>query len=428
MMRPPWWLFLLGATGAGLAAQGGAGCVTILGDFEQTTGAGQGGSAAGSSTTTSVGGGTAGSGGSAECDAGLSPCGPSCIDTQTTATDCGTCGHDCGGGLCQQGHCQPVTLHDGLDTVPYGVAAAGNAVFWARVGAVESCPAAGCGANPPTVVNADATTGGAPLTGTTIVSDGNFVEWLAYDPNMQSPGYPGPVMYGCHAAGCGGQNPTLGSATSPMAQLALVDTTLYASIGNPGGMIRTCTIGSCSGDPLSTYIASSGVDTGFGIVADAAFVYFTAGNDPVLGGAIKCPLAGCPTPASSRIQLFGHALFLAIVDGTLYSATTDDTIVGCDAINGCGGQPNVLASSQVGITAFVADGDRLFFAIGGSTDSADGELRACALPDCAGGPTPLVSGEPRPVSLAVRDGFLYWANAGLAGQTTTTAAIRRVRL
>jgi hypothetical protein len=429
---------LLTAT-ATLSSLCAASCVGILGDFEpgestatSTNPSGGGGGVAGTGGTTggtsSVGGTTAGGGGAGGgCENGLTPCGDGCIDTDTTATDCGTCGHDCGGGECSAGHCQPVTLAAELASVPWGVAAAGNAVFWSRSGRVESCPAVGCGGDPPTLIDDDATKAGQALAGTNILSDGNFVQWLAYTTNTSSPGFPGPVLYGCHAAGCGGSNPTLASATSPMEQLALRGTTLYASIGSPGGSVRTCTIGACSGDPLSTVIPSSGADPGFGIAADDEFVYFSAGGDPVYGGALKCPITGCPTPSSARIQLFKDARWLALVDGTLYSITSGDALVGC-SVDGCGGQPTQLATAQAGATALVADVTGAYFAIGGSTTAADGELRVCTLPSCEAGPTALVTGQARPVSLALAGGFLYWANAGLDGQTATTAAIMRIRL
>src|SRR5215471_1470026 len=37
-----------------------------------------------------------------------------CGDTQTSADNCGRCGHSCLGGTCDKGQCQPVTLATGI--------------------------------------------------------------------------------------------------------------------------------------------------------------------------------------------------------------------------------------------------------------------------------------------------------------------------
>jgi hypothetical protein len=44
------------------------------------------------------------------CTCTLSTCGGSCVDLQSDAANCGTCGHDCIGGTCSEGICQPFVL------------------------------------------------------------------------------------------------------------------------------------------------------------------------------------------------------------------------------------------------------------------------------------------------------------------------------
>jgi hypothetical protein len=44
---------------------------------------------------------------------GCTFCGSSCVDTLVDAQNCGACGHDCQGGACLAGACQPVTLFHG---------------------------------------------------------------------------------------------------------------------------------------------------------------------------------------------------------------------------------------------------------------------------------------------------------------------------
>ncbi len=144
------------------------------------------------------------------CPAGQTYCETACVDTMMAATDCGGCGLDCGGGSCSAGKCSPTAITSNLATAPYGIAVAGGQAFWVRSTAVENCPVTGC-ASAPHVINSDMTVTNAGLTGgTTIVTDGNFVGWLAGDPSTMSTGYPGPVFYSCHASGCNG-NPKLAS-------------------------------------------------------------------------------------------------------------------------------------------------------------------------------------------------------------------------
>ncbi len=65
-----------------------------------------------------------------------------------------------------------------------------------------------------------------------------------------------------------------------------------------------------------------------------------------------------------------------------------------------------------------ADANYVYFSLTGSTTTATGEIRACALPDCNGGvPVSVAKTQAQPVSIALDgQGFVYWANAGLYGQ------------
>jgi hypothetical protein len=56
--------------------------------------------------------------------------GASCVaDLATDSTNCGRCGHDCLGGACRAGKCQPTVFVDG-ETKPSGVTNDGVELFW----------------------------------------------------------------------------------------------------------------------------------------------------------------------------------------------------------------------------------------------------------------------------------------------------------
>src|SRR5262249_11527941 len=117
------------AWGAGCRQIAGVGDVTI--DVGAASGAG-GGTSSGSSSATSTA--TAGGGGTGGA--------PSCDDTQVDPKNCGVCGHDCQGGLCQFGFCRPVTLSD-APFGAYAIAVDETAVYWTDQFHVHLTPKAG---------------------------------------------------------------------------------------------------------------------------------------------------------------------------------------------------------------------------------------------------------------------------------------------
>ena len=104
-------------------------------------------------------------------------CDNSCVDTALSGDHCGACNHPCGGGTCAGGVCAPVLVASNI-TKPLGVAVAGGSAFWIRAGAIERCPVTGCTGAPSLVTDQVTISAGQPG-GTTIVSDGNQVAWLA---------------------------------------------------------------------------------------------------------------------------------------------------------------------------------------------------------------------------------------------------------
>ena len=82
-------------SGGGAGAAGASGAAGI---------GGEGGAGASGGTGGQAGGGTAGSSGT----------GGGCGDTSSDPANCGSCGHDCLGGACESGLCQPVVLREDI--------------------------------------------------------------------------------------------------------------------------------------------------------------------------------------------------------------------------------------------------------------------------------------------------------------------------
>jgi hypothetical protein len=121
-----------GSAGSGGSMTAGSGNGGKAGKPEMDGGGGDGGGSA------DGGDGSTGSGGG---DAGHLDSGAMCTaDTQNDKENCGHCGHSCGGGDCDHGHCQPVIVMDTTFTIPGETTAeprtqvtvsGGNAFYWA---------------------------------------------------------------------------------------------------------------------------------------------------------------------------------------------------------------------------------------------------------------------------------------------------------
>ena len=109
---------------AGCLASSALGCTLI--DLSALDGSGSNGVGASASTETGVGPGQS-------CPGSLTSCNDECVDTDTTAKHCGVCRHDCEGGECKSGVCQPALLWIGTQGDSFratGVELTGDEVYW----------------------------------------------------------------------------------------------------------------------------------------------------------------------------------------------------------------------------------------------------------------------------------------------------------
>jgi hypothetical protein len=65
------------------------------------------------------------------CDAGQTACTGTCVDTQSDTKNCGACGHDCLGGDCTLGKCQPFTIAQNQFQVTV-LAPTATQLYWSR--------------------------------------------------------------------------------------------------------------------------------------------------------------------------------------------------------------------------------------------------------------------------------------------------------
>ena len=108
-----------------------AGCASSTTD--SFAGGGSGGSDSSGSTSTATGG---------DACPGATLCGDACTNTAFDPSNCGACGHDCGGGTCDLGVCAPVVLRDSLASPAFDID--GTSFYFNSGSKVLSCPLAGC--------------------------------------------------------------------------------------------------------------------------------------------------------------------------------------------------------------------------------------------------------------------------------------------
>jgi hypothetical protein len=137
------------------------------------------------------------------------------------------------------------------------------------------------------------------------------------------------------------------------------------------------------------------------------------------GGVYVCKDA--KNDCANKFTLLLDTAQYVATNGTLAVVNQPSTgsIVTCDMTSGCSGSGTVLAKGESGVVALTADASNVYWAI-----QSTGTIRACALPNCPGGPRTLASAQAKPHAIVNDGDFVYWANEGA---TSTTGSIMRVR-
>ncbi len=315
------------------------------------------------------------------------PCFGSCVDLTSDGTNCGACGHDCQGGLCLGGLCQPVTLATGLDD-PTVIAVGPTGVFWTTFPASDAGAVMTCGLDGGPVTTLATETG----TPSGIAANTTHVYWADESIGVQE----------CAIGGCGA-GPTL-VAAGPAKDLAIDSSSVYWIQENPGvGLscpLAGCPVGADGGAEPTTLFSGQGYTQNLAI--DATSIYWS--GPP---GAFKCPLSGCPLDADG-----GDAVTVLATTGG-YGISVDSAnaywggpvvgLLAC-AIGGCGGMPRALAATAYPFNT-VSDGINVYW-----TDYTSGAIDRCAISGCGGQPTVMASGQ-RPFGIALDSTTIYWTDS-----------------
>jgi hypothetical protein len=311
-------------------------------------------------------------------------------ETRSDPHNCGRCGHDCLGGVCSSGVCQPVVLYsgdtpisivvDGADLLvavqavgsdtgyvfrctatdcqstktvlakgldnPWFAAKEGSSIYWvnfggsdagADPGTVMGCAKAGCPEGGPVVYSPEGggVDGGENMSG--FAANGSHLYWA----NVASIGFIGTV-YECVAEECAGTLAELSSSFGFPFAVAVDDSNIYWINSGPNQVLR-CALPSCGSTPeVFANIPFTGAVPFSGLALYADDVYWTQGSAE--GGVFTCPKSGCGASPTTLATGQASPTFVAVDDSGVYWANgSGGTIMQCP-LSGCKA-PNLLAST-----------------------------------------------------------------------------------
>jgi hypothetical protein len=322
-----------------------------------------GGGSDGSTTDHVADGGTVKEAGDASCDANLG----------SDPHNCGRCGHDCLGGACAGGACEPVLLYTG--NTPTSIVVDGPKLYVTVVtpepskGYVVRCTTTGDCATDNTVL-----AGGLDNPWFGVLQDAS-VYWADFS-GLDATTDPGSVM-GCPENGCPDAGPTV-----------------YSPDGggiDGGGMYG-----------YGVYVT--------GLTADPTYIYW-AGFEGVTGAIFRCVPGECSGTLAPLVEGFGVPYGVAVDPSYVYWINIGTNVVHRCALPSCGGGPQIfapitLAGGHLGLCGMALYEGEVYW----TENVAEGGVFECPSTGCGTTPKAMATGQGSPTFIAVDDSGVYWTN------------------
>lgn len=325
---------------------------------------------------------------------------PSCVDLKTDPKNCGTCGHDCVGGACTAGSCQPTTLATGQNAIMKLVPTAAK-LYWARsktntqTGGIYVADLDGQNATP--LYDAGAT---AYCTGLAVTSTAAYFDCAN-------------ELFRCALPSCS-SNPTPLLAVAGVGDVAFDATNdrLYFTIGTPynaqtGGYVAS--VPSTGGASTRLTIADQ---PGPGVLTiDSGFVYwldsgtYLSDNPQNNGGARKAPFGtNQPVTVVAADPTGTDWAALALQGGTVYWSGFSGSTGQIRSAPTVGGSPSTYTATVTKSPArtVVADASYVYW-----SEDQTGIYRCeknCTKPT-------LIATSATTLALAQDTASIYWANS-----------------
>jgi hypothetical protein len=308
-------------------------------------------------------------------------CNGQCSDSQ----NCGACGHDCAGGSCIAGQCQPFAMTTGQPFRNYLVCCAEPAslvvrdtgIFWA---------------------DGISTLAGMPLDGgtvTTYATNQHEPDALAVDSTniyWTNFGNPGDVH---EAPVAGGPGPDIMLASSQYIPRGIaVDSTWVYWTGDVGAGTISKMLIDGGGSPI---IFASAQNYPVPLGTDGTHLFWTIQGSP--SAVVYAPLSG---GAAANLATVGNMDLLTTM---VVGPTGVFWVNGSASIQGTpltGGIVNTYVSSET-VDGIAADNSYIYY-----TNSRD--VKKVSL--SGGNPTAVATSQPGPWAIATYGNFIYWLNIG----------------
>ncbi len=359
-------------------------------------------------TTTSDG---ASSGDASSGDGGCSgtTCGSAaCVDLATSSANCGGCGHDCGGGACTAGVCQPVALAKNLGS-PANLATLLGGLF---VTVYDDGH----------VLRIDQGDGGVTTIKPNVVHPWGIapgpggVNGLIHFGEANGGGAAGVWEAICDLSGCGNAAPP---TTSEDFVRGLVDdgsgnVFWTDETGDAGARIRYhnfnkgTLIDVTTGEPGAYGILYAGFNSN-------GYLFFTRRE---VAGRVRQVRRDGVNSVDYITNLVSPEGLTADIDTLWVADTGGNRIASCPLVAGCSLSAATFAPASHPHTV-VVDADTVYWTNG---ENPGGSIQSCPKKGCpAGGPTTLVSGQANPLGLLVDKSYVYFTTSVPGG------AVYRVR-
>ncbi len=321
---------------------------------------------------------------------------PCTTDLESDRKNCGACGHDCLGGACNAGKCQPFLVTQG-QTQPSNLVIDNGVAFWTnQVGTVHRCEVASCNGAPKYLTGIDAgneTPGGLAVYGSDL-----FVL-----------GYYSMAIDRCPITGC----------TLPMRIAQDLDypngitadaNGIYVMSAN-GGWVSKCALPDCAGGPTRIATRTTAGEVWQQFAADETNLYWVGGpnnqfNAAFIWRAKKTLVNGAPEEVAKNVlnpvALYARDKFLYVVENTTKIYRIAQT-PGAARID--------LVTNEKGAFGVVAD-DKYAYWMTGTSGTPPGAIRRCALAGCNNAAETIVEGQNSLSALVVTDKALYWTEFG----------------
>jgi hypothetical protein len=340
-------------------------------------------------------------GGDASVDQGTTDGGVSNLCDASLSTDplnCGSCGHDCLGGECHAGACQPLAL--ATTTGARGAIAVDDVNVYlptpAPTSGVQACVKTGCNGKP-TVVATD--TGSVTSPGDSVATDGTNVYWSNATDVMQ-----------CPITGCS-QPIRLATGMNSAFSLVVDATSVYwvEPSTNSGGNVMKCAIGGAGGPNVvyaDAFVPGS-------VAVDATGIYWTdvagSGTSQGQGQVQTCPLGGC---AGAPLVLASNQSYPTQVKTSSnyvfwLTESGNPSVLRCEK-SGCASAPTFAATNLPQPTGLLVDEANLYVSVGSGTRAQMGEILVCPVGGCNSMYSVLAADATRAGWLAQDATAIYW--------------------